>query len=96
MLFRDSLNNIFECVYKNCWPLMAATVSQGYVSDAHAPSPTGGIEVILEVKNELGGTDADLIVELSSHYTQALTKKDSIKGLLGSFSFPALGIMEIG
>ena len=95
MLFRDSLNNIFECVYKNCWPLMAATVSQGYVSDAHAPSPTGGIEVILEVKNELGGTDANRIVELSSHYTQAL-KKDSIKGHLGSFSFPALGIMEIG
>ena len=49
----------------------------------------------MEVKNELGGTDADLIVELSSHYIQAL-KKDSIKGHLGSFSFPALGIVVIG
>ena len=94
MLFRESLNNIFECVHKNCWPLLAATVSQGYVSDAHSPSPKGGIEVILEVKNELGGTDGDPIVELSSHYTQAL-KKDSMKGHLGSFSFPVLGVVVI-
>lgn len=91
----EYLNNIFKCVLKNCWPLMDATVSRGCVSDGHAPGPTMGIEVVLVVVNELCATDADPIVKLSSCYTQAL-KRDSIRRLMGCFSFPALGIVVIG
>ena len=91
-----SLNGIFECVLENYRMLMPAIVS-GTCSSGHALSPTQGIEIILEVKNELSGTGTDPISELSSHYTQALKEEEhSLQGLLGCFSFPALGIVVIG
>jgi hypothetical protein len=91
----ELLNDIFQCVLEGCWPLTRATVFQGRHSHGHALGPMRTIEVILEVKNELAGTAADPIIELATYYTQAL-KKDPITGLLGRFSFPALGIVVVG
>ena len=91
----EYLNNIFLSVLHNCWPLTAAIVFEGKSSDGHASSPTQGIEVILEMKNELAGSGADPIVELCSYYTRAL-KRESIRPILRSFLFPALGIVVMG
>ena len=91
-----SLNGIFECVLGDCSMLMQAIVFEARASDGHALSPTHCIEVILEVKNELSGTGADPIFELSSYYTHAIREEGSLQGLLGCFPFPALGIVVIG
>jgi hypothetical protein len=89
------LNGIFQCVLEGCWPLTRAIVSHGRPSDGHALGPMGTIEVILEVRNELAGTAADPIIEHAAYYTQAL-ENDLTTGLLGRFSFPALGIVVVG
>lgn len=53
------------------------------------------MEVVLQVKNELGSCDEDPTIQISAYYTQSL-KEDSTKEVISHFSFPALGIVIIG
>ena len=53
------------------------------------------MEVVLEVKNELGSCGADPTIEISARYTQSLMD-NSTREDLPCFCFPALGIVVIG
>ena len=79
------LNGIFECYLENSQPL----------ADGHVLGPANTMEVILQVKNELGSRGTDPIIEISTHYTQSLKENLTRKDIL-HFLFPALGIVIIG
>ena len=49
----------------------------------------------MEIRNELGATNSDPMIELSAHYMQALAKVFE-KSWKGHFLFPALGIVVAG
>ena len=90
------LNDIFECYLESrIHLLMAVYVYKDLFSHGHALGPMKTIETVMEIRNELGATDSDPMIELSAYYVQAIAKAfdDSWKG---RFLFPALGIVVVG
>ncbi|KAH9035006.1 hypothetical protein EDB85DRAFT_1889513 [Lactarius pseudohatsudake] len=89
------LNKIFQCCLgERTQKLLPGIVHKGRCSDGHALGPADTIEVILEVKNELGSGHADPTIELTAYYMQSL--KHLTTNLRSHFFFPALGIIVVG
>jgi hypothetical protein len=90
------LNDIFKyCLGGDTQPLIYGMDLPGLCSEAHAIGPTNTMEVVLQVKNELGSCDEDPTIQVAAYYTQSL-KEDSTKEVISHFLFPALGIVIIG
>jgi hypothetical protein len=90
------LNDIFNyCLGGDTQPLTIGPHFPDLCSEAHALGPANTMEVVLQVKNELGSCDEDPTIQISAYYTQSL-KEDSTKEVISHFSFPALGIVIIG
>lgn len=90
------LNDIFKyCLGGDTQPLTTGTDFPELCSEGHVLGPENTTEVVLQVKNELGSSDADPTIEVSAYYTQSL-KEDSTKEVISHFLFPALGIVIIG
>jgi len=89
------LNAIFQtCLGVHTQKLAAAVVREDRCSDGHALGPANTIDVVLQVKNELGSSRADPTIEFSAYYTQSLM--DLTKEVRSRFFFPALGMVVIG
>ncbi|KAI0263590.1 hypothetical protein BC834DRAFT_971273 [Gloeopeniophorella convolvens] len=91
------VNDIFRCHPSSCEldDLEAGLVYGDRASNGHASGPTGAIEVIIQVKNELGTTRCDPEVQLAAHYSQSLVVEHSTE-LRSNFLSPALGIALLG
>ncbi|KAI0263591.1 hypothetical protein BC834DRAFT_886494 [Gloeopeniophorella convolvens] len=91
------VNAVFRChpSSRDLAGLEAGPVYRDRTSDGHASGPTGAIEVIIQVKNELGTTRCDPEVQLAAHYSQSLVHDDSTV-LRSKFLSPALGIALLG
>ncbi|KAH8981919.1 hypothetical protein EDB86DRAFT_2973523 [Lactarius hatsudake] len=89
------LNKIFQCCLgEHTQKLLPGIVHKGRCSDGHALGPADTIEVVLEVKNELGSGHADPTIELTAYYMQSL--KCLTTNVRSRFFFPALGIVVVG
>ena len=53
------------------------------------------IEAVMEIRNELGATDSDPMIEFSAYYVQSLAKVFD-KSWKRRFLLPALGIAVVG
>ncbi|KAI0301172.1 hypothetical protein B0F90DRAFT_1719931 [Multifurca ochricompacta] len=92
-----SLDEIWRCYSQEqeYQKIEAQGIRDDRSSDGHAIGPTNTVEIIIQVKNELGTTSCDGSVEMAAYYTQCLHLNTSTMSRR-CFLFPALGILLMG
>lgn len=90
------LDAIFACYTGNQMPLMRAAVHNKRSTDGHVIGALGTIELVVELRNELIGTQSEPIIEICGYYTQSLLDVYPTAKDIPHFLFPALGIVIMG